>query len=136
MAKTNGPGATASIPLDAITADVAAWSDEIVKAVTDEVLKEARKNAGTAFTSRSGNLYKSIKTAKSKFNPGSLLVKATDPKAHLIEHGHQVKISKEGAVIGHAAAHPFLGPAADAVRARLPEIVNNVVGALTIEVKK
>ena len=136
MAKVHGPGATASIPINAITEEVAAYSDDIVKAVAAEVLKEARKNAGSAFENRSGKLFKSIKTARSKFGPDTVLVKASGPQAHLIEHGHDIKVKKDGRVIGHVAARRFLGPAADAVRDRLPEIVNNVVGSLTVEVKK
>jgi len=104
--------------------------------VGNELLKEVRKNAASAFTTRKGRLIKSIKKAKSKYAPDTILVKATDPKAHLIEHGHDVKVRKDGAVLGHAPAFPFMAPAEEAVRARLPEIINNVVGPLTIEVKR
>lgn len=135
MAKVHGPGATASIPIEAITAEVAAYTDDILEAVGNELLKEVRKNAATAFTTRKGLLVKSIKKAKSKYNPDTIVVKASDPKAHLIEHGHDVKVRKDGRVLGHAPAFPFMGPAEDAVRERLPDIINNVVGALTIEVK-
>lgn len=135
MAKLHGPGATASIPIEAITAEVAAYTDDILEAVGNELLKEARKNAAAAFTTRKGRLIKSIKKAKSKFAPDTILVKATDPKAHLIEHGHDVKVRKDGRVLGHAPAFPFMSPAEEAVRARLPEIINNAVGPLTIEVK-
>ena len=135
MAKVHGPGATASIPIEAITAEVAAYVDDILEAVSDELLKEVKARAATAFTTRKGRLIKSIKKSKSKFAPDTVLVKATDPKAHLIEHGHDVKVRKDGKVLGHAPAFPFMGPAEDAVRDRLPDIINNVVGALTIEVK-
>ena len=135
MAKVHGPGATASIPIEAITAEVAAYTDDILEAVGNELLKEVRKNAETAFTSRTRRLVKSIKKAKSRHTPDTILVKATDPKAHLIEHGHNVKVRKDGLVLGHAPAFPFMGPAEDAVRDRLPDIVNNAVGPLTIEVK-
>ena len=135
MAKVHGPGATASIPIEAITAEVAAYVDDILEAVGNELLKEVKTRAATAFTTRKGRLIKSIKKSKSKFAPDTVLVKATDPKAHLIEHGHDVKVRKDGKVLGHAPAFPFMGPAEDAVRDRLPDIINNVVGALTIEVK-
>ena len=125
----------AAIPVEAITAEVAAWSDDIVKAVADELLKEARKNAETAFADKSGKLRKSLGKKKSKFGSDTMIVQASAPHAHLVERGHNVKVKKDGRVLGHAAAHPFLGPAAEAVRARLPEIINNVVGELTIEVK-
>ena len=135
MAKVHGPSATASIPIEAITAEVAAYTDDILEAVGNELLREVWKNAATAFTTRKGRLVKSIKKAKSKYNPDTIVVKASDPKAHLIEHGHDVKVRRDGAVVGHAPAFPFMGPAEDAVRDRLPEIINNVVGPLTVEVK-
>lgn len=125
----------AAIPIDAIMPEVAAWADDIVNAVADELVKETRKNARAAFTDRSGKLRKSIRKKKSKFGDATMIVQASMPHAHLVEHGHNVKIKKDGRVLGHAPAHPFLGPAAEAVRERLPEIINNVVGALTIEVK-
>jgi len=135
MSKSRGPGASANIPIEAITTEVAAYSDEIVRVVANEVLKEARKNAGLAFVDRSGKLSRSIRATKSKFNKDSMVVKATAPHAHLVEHGHAVKVEKGGRVVGHAAAHPFLGPAVESVRDRLPSIINNVVGPLAIEVK-
>lgn len=125
----------AAIPINAITEEVAAWSDDIVKAVADELLKEARKNARSAFQDKSGKLRKSIKKKKSKFGENTMIVQASMPHAHLVEHGHNVKVKKDGRVLGHAAAHPFLAPAAEAVRERLPEIINNVVGTITIEVE-
>ena len=125
----------AAIPIDAITAEVAAWSDDIVKAVADELLKETRKNAQSAFQDKSGKLRKSIGKKKSKFGESTMIVQASMPHAHLVERGHNV-VAKDGRVLGHAPAHPFLGPAAEAVRERLPEIINSVVGALTIEVKQ
>lgn len=125
----------AAIPVDAITADVAAWADDIVKAVADELLKETRKNARSAFQDKSGKLRKSIGKKKSRFGESMMIVQASMPHAHLIEHGHNV-VAKGGRVVGHAPAHPFLGPAAETVRERLPEIINAVVGALTVEVKQ
>lgn len=125
----------AAIPIEAITAEVAAWADDIVKAVADELLNEARKNARSAFQDKSGKLRKSIGKKKSKFGETMMIVQASMPHAHLVERGHNVKIKKDGRVLGHAPAHPFLGPAADAVRERLPEIINNVVGNISIEVK-
>lgn len=125
----------AAIPINAITEEVAAWSDDIVKAVADELLKEARKNARSAFQDKSGKLRKSIKKKKSRFGKDMMIVQASMPHAHLVEHGHNVKVKKDGRVLGHAAAHPFLAPAAEAVRERLPEIINNVVGTITIEVE-
>ena len=84
---------------------------------------------------KKANLISVIKGYVPKYNPDTIMVKASDPKAHLIEHGHDVKVRKDGRVLGHAPAFPFMGPAEDAVRERLPEIINSVVGALTIEVK-
>lgn len=120
------PKAEVLISIDAILQEYAAWADEIVESVADELLREAKNNAATAFVSRSGKLRKSIKKKKSQFNEGSVLVGATAPQAHLVEHGHNVTV-KDGRVVGHAAAHPFLGPAAEAVKERLPQIVSRVV---------
>ncbi|MDL2280153.1 HK97 gp10 family phage protein [Desulfovibrio sp. OttesenSCG-928-G11] len=125
----------AAIPIEAITTEVAAWSDDIVKAVADELLKETRKNARSAFADKSGKLRKSIRKKKSKFGESMMIVQASMPHAHLVEQGHDVKVRKDGRVLGHAPARPFLGPAAETVRSRLPEIINNVVGPITIEVK-
>lgn len=125
----------AVIPIEAIMAEVSAWADDIVKAAADELLKEVRKNARSAFKDKSGKLRKSIKKKKSKLDENMMIVQASMPHAHLIEHGHNV-VAKGGRVVGHAPAHSFMGEAEKAVRAHLPEIVNNVVGALTIEVKQ
>ena len=91
--------------------------------------------ARTAFADKSGNLRKSIKGKRSKFDKDTHIVGAFAPHAHLIEHGHDVTVDKNGTVVGHAPARPFLGPAAEAVRARLPEIVKSVQ-ELRYEVKR
>jgi hypothetical protein len=117
-----------NIPIEDILREYAAWTDEIVKAVGDELLKETRAKARTAFADRSGKLRKSIRRKKSKFDKEMHIVGAFMPHAHLIEFGHDVKVSKGGRVVGHAKAHPFLREAEKAVRDRLPEIVRKVVG--------
>lgn len=124
-----------SIPIEAILQEYAAWSDEITDAVANELLREVRAQARRAFISRSGKLYGSIRKKKSKFDKDTKIVGAFWPTAHLIEGGHDIKVSKDGAVLGHVAATPFLGPAALAVQDRLPQIVNGIV-APTIEVKQ
>lgn len=125
----------AEVPLEDILSVYAAWTDEIVKAVGDELLKETRARARTAFTNRTKTLRSRIRRKKSKFDKATHIVGAFAPHAHLIEFGHDIKVDKGGAVLGHVAARPFLGPAADAVRARLPDIVNNVVGLPTVKVQ-
>jgi phage gpG-like protein len=126
----------ANIPVEAILQDCAAWTDEIVQAVSGAALKETRARAGAAFRNLSGNLRKSIRRKKSKLDKDTQLVGAFAPHAHLIEFGHDVKVSKDGAVVGHAPARPFLGPAADAVADRLPEIINGAVGPLSVRVER
>jgi hypothetical protein len=125
----------ANIPIDAILQDCGAWVDDIVKAVSDELLKETRARAGAAFKNKTGNLRKSIRKKKSKLYKDSQIVGAFAPHAHLIEFGHDVKVSKDGRVVGHAQARPFLGPASDAVRGRLRGIVEGM-GIPVIEVKQ
>ena len=124
-----------NIPIDAILQDCAAWMDEITNAVGNELLREVRARAVRAFISRSGKLYGSIKKKKSKFDKDTHIVGAFWPTAHLIEFGHDIKVTKDGTVMGHVAASPFLGPAGQAVQDRLGQIVNGVV-APTIEVKQ
>lgn len=125
-----------SIPIDAILEECAAWADEIVEATGDEVLKETRKRAGTAFWDDSGELRKHIKKKKSVLDKDTHIVGAFWPNAHLVELGTDLRVNKQGKSSGHMPASPFLGPAAEAVKERLPDIVNNVVGVPTIEVKK
>jgi hypothetical protein len=126
-------GATVNINIEGIVSEYAAYADELVDAVADEMVREARTQAGTAFTSRSGGLKRSIKKKKSRFDPDTKIVQASAPHAHLIEHGHDI-VTHGGVVIGHTAAHPFMATAEAAVTARLPEIVASVT-APTVEVK-
>lgn len=126
--------AKVNIPIDEILKVVGAWSEDIVKAVSSELVKETKSTAKTAFKDKTGTLRKSIKNKKSRFDKDGRVVGAFAPHAHLVEYGHDVKLSKDGDVVGHAAAHPFLTPATNAVKGRLPEIIKKVVGNLTIKV--
>lgn len=136
MPRQHQGAAEVNIPIEAIVAEVGAWSDEIVSAVSNELLKETKANAAKAFKDKTGGLRKSIKKKKSKMDKDTNIVGAFWPSAHLIEHGHDIKVTKGGEVLGHVPAHPFLGPAEKSVSDRLTDIVNNVVGPLTVEVKK
>ncbi len=135
MARFFQGASKASIPIDEIVNEYAAWTDEIVNAVGAELLKEMRAQAKRAFISRSGKLYRSIKKKKSRFDKNTVVVGAFWPTAQLIEDGHDIKVSKDGTVLGHVAASPFAAPAENAIRERLPQIINNVVGVPTVEVK-
>lgn len=115
------------IPISEIMAVYGEWANEIVKAVSDELLKEVRAKAQAAFKDRSGKLRKSIRKKKSKFNEDTYIVGAFAPHAHLVEHGTKVRVDSRGRVSGHMPASPFLAPAEESVRTRLAQIVNKVV---------
>lgn len=134
MSRSYQGAAEATIPIEDILRDVGAWQGEIVDAVGRELLKEVKSHAATAFADKSGKLRKSIKRKKSKFDKETHIVGAFMPHAHLIEHGHDITVEKGGTVLGHVEARPFLAPAAEAVKARLPQIVNGVTSlAVTVE---
>lgn len=126
----------ANIPIDDILEEYAAWSDEIVKAVGDELLKETRRRAKDTFGNHKGNLRKSIKKKRSRFDKDTHIVGAFAPHAHLVEFGTALRVNKKGKTSGHMPALPFLGPARDAVAGRLEEIVRKAVDEPTITVKK
>lgn len=129
--------AEVNIPIDGILKEFSAWADDIIKAVGDEVLKETRKRARTAFRDDTGYLRKSIKKKKSRYDKHTHIVGAFAPHAHLMEYGTDLRVSKKtGKTSGHMPASPFLGPARDAVSARLEDIVRKAVGDMTITVKK
>ena len=96
------------IDLSAILDQVEGAEERLATAVAEE----ARNT--TAFTDQTGKLRKSIKVEKHPYRRG-YIVAAHDPKAHLIEFGHDVFREKGGPKLGHADAKPFLGPARDKV---------------------
>ena len=86
-----------------------------LKETAELVCNEAKSTAG--FIDRTGNLRKSIKLRKSKFEDGGYIVIATGKNkekgyhAHLVEYGH-VQISPSGKQIGkRVPPHPFMRPA-------------------------
>ncbi|MBI9080835.1 MAG: HK97 gp10 family phage protein [Pseudodesulfovibrio sp.] len=78
-----------------------------IEKVADIVVEQAKSSA--AFEDQSGDLRRSIKKRKSKYWDGGYIVLASDPKAHLIEFGHD--IIRNGKIIGQVPALPFLSPA-------------------------
>lgn len=123
------------IPVDAIMREYAAWSDEIVKAIGDAMLRATKDRALSAFKDKTGVLRARIRRKKSRFDKDTTIVGAFAPHAHLVEFGHDLKVEKGGAVVGHVPAHPFLSPAAESVRGNLTQIVGSVVPP-TVEVKR
>ena len=120
------------IPESLILEKVASYRDEITEKVADAVLKRAKTT--TQFDDDTGRLRKSGRKKPSRYDEGTVLVQFTDPKAHLIEHGHLMvkhdgtpaRVGKHGEVMRHVPAYPFLGPAADEVEAELPAIIASV----------
>lgn len=129
------------IPFEDIINQVGIWWEEAAHVVAKEVLAEAKR--ATTFTDRTGKLRKSGKVKKSKFNKEDRIVIFDAPHAHLVENGHRITKAKTRwkgrernfAIIGHVPARPFLGPAADLVRARAVEIIRKA-GELKITVGK
>jgi hypothetical protein len=124
----------ANIPIEEIVREYAAWTDEIVEAVSKELLKEVRARAKTAFKDVSGRTRKHIRRKKSKYDKDTHIVGMFWPTAHLIEFGTGVRVDKRGKVSGHMPASPFLAPAEEEIRSRMKQIVERVV-APTYEVK-
>lgn len=61
-------------------------------------------------------------------------VGASDPKAHLVEYGHQQVVggtlrSGEGRVVGHVPAHPFARPAYDATKDQVIDAIGKKIKA-------
>lgn len=124
-----------NIPIEDILQIYAAWTDDIVKAVSDELLREVRKNARNDFEDRSGLLRARIQKKKSRFGDDTHIVGAFAPHAHLVEFGTEMRVNKKGKVSGHMPATLFLTAAGQAVEGRLAEIINRL-GLPTVEVRK
>lgn len=125
---------TVDIDIEAITRQVARYTDEGIEAVAKEAA--ARAKASTAFVDDDGVLRESIKAQKSKKNKKetstSWIVKAGAPHSHLIEYGH-AQVTKGGEVIGHVPAHPFLQPAVDSVMPEAERIAAEHLKKLNIK---
>ena len=88
---------------------LAEYLDENSEQIAKNIAQEAK--ATTAFIDRTGELRKSIKVKKSKFEDGGYIVRAGGRKAKqawLIEHGRSPGDNYPG-----APAKPFLKPALD-----------------------
>ena len=94
--------------LDAQLADVMLAVDQNLEATAQYVESEAKITS--AFQDKTGNLRKSIKLKKSKFEDGGYIVRARAPHAHLVEFGHV--LIAWGRVTGkRVPPKPFLRPA-------------------------
>jgi len=123
------------IPIEAIMQEVSGWADEIIDAAADAAVKEIRQNARARFGKVTGNLLRRIRKKKSKINKGQVLAGAFAPHAHLLEYGH-LKVLWGHRTGEHVPGVPFVGPAEEAVKARLSEIAQSVVGGRTIVVRR
>jgi len=126
--------AKVDIPIEEIMRKYAAYADEIVDAIGKELLEEAKAWAYFSFENKTGKLRKKFRRKTSKFDTDAQIVGAFAPHAHLVEFGTKVRVDRRGKVSGHMPAKPFLGPAEDAVRSRLEQIVKSVTCPIT-EVK-
>lgn len=96
--------------LDTQLAEVIAAIESNLEIVAADVEAEAKNTS--AFSDKTGNLRKSIKKRKSKFENGGFIVMAKAPHAHLIEFGH-VMIAWGHPIGRRVPAHPFLRPAVE-----------------------
>lgn len=100
----------------------------------------ARAKASTAFVDKTGHLRKTIRVAKptkadldAEGGQEIRIVRASAPHAHLVEDGHAM-VTKDGQVVGHVPAHPFLGPARDSVANEAEAIVAHAMHKIDITV--
>lgn len=92
------------------------YGDDVFHALiesTEEVTKQSRNKLRTAggFRNRTGRYRKGWRAEISKTRGGctGTVYNATDYQlTHLLEHGHDVKTSKSGPVIGQASAFPHI----------------------------
>lgn len=116
---------TVEIDLEAVMKEVSLASEEGIKAVAEEAKNRAKSSA--SFIDRSGKLRKSIKVERSKKRRKEgetvYLLRVSAPHAHLIERGHAM-VTRNGEVVGHVPARPFLQPAADSVMAEAEQLMD------------
>ncbi len=119
-----------NIPIEEIMKVYGVWANDIAKALADRAIKEIRNNS-KQFNKKTGYLRESIKRKKSKYSTDTYIVGALAPHAHLLEYGHA--IVKNGVVVGHTPARPFVEPAESVVEQEVENIAKSVIG--DIEVK-
>lgn len=62
-----------------------------------------------------------------RFRNEAIVHNRTDAqRTHLLEKGHDVKNRKDGPVLGHAAAHPHIGPAEEHAIKNLKEAIEKI----------
>ena len=127
------------IDIGAIVEEVKKATKAGLRAVAEDVASRAR--ATSAFSDKSGALRRSIRVEDPDPDVPLLLVKAggytaTDnyaPHAHLIEYGH-AQVTKDGRLVGHTPARPFMGPARDAAMQQAGEVAAAAIGPINIRV--
>lgn len=136
MARPRGPyeGTTdVFIPVSAIMQRYSAWTDEVLDKLGDIAAAEIKKNA-QIFKKDTGNLIRSIKKRKSRLMENSVIAGAMAPHAHLLEEGHA--IVRNGNVVGHVPARPFVKPAEEFTRTKIQEVVNEVLSNAGVDVRR
>lgn len=99
--KTDKGGAQVEFDFSEIEQQIAEHINENAEAIAKDIARDARASVNV----KTGNLKKSIRAKKSKFEDGGWIVISTAPHAHLVEYGHGGK--------SPAPPHPFLRPALD-----------------------
>jgi hypothetical protein len=93
------------LDINKIAKEVGLAADELCRTLALETAKLARKSAD--FRDKTGNLRKSIKMKKSRYQGGGYIARAGAPHAHLIEYGYR---TKSGGVV---PPRPFMRTAKD-----------------------
>jgi HK97 gp10 family phage protein len=89
-----------------VTIDTSEFEKELAAFINESALdiaKQVAKDAKASVNVVTGNLKKSIRAKKSKFEDGGAIVQASAPHSHLVEFGHGGPKP--------APPHPFLRPA-------------------------
>ena len=121
------------IPIDEIYTMYCGWADVILDKLASSAVEKIRRNA-RQFKVKTGILKKRIGKKRSKYDRLSYIAGANAPHAHLLENGHA--IVKNGIVLGHVPARPFVKPAEDEVKQEIMEVVKEVLGDHFIEVSR
>ena len=114
------------LPIADIMLVVDEWTGEIVDAIAAAAVQEIRKNAASSFGTKTGNLKRSIRRKRSKYDNKAAIAGAFAPHAHLLENGH-LKVLWGKRTGEHVPGTYFVARAQAAVEARAQEIAQSVI---------
>jgi len=106
-----------------VPADIGPILDKLNEHIENNCMQLAQECAETAkglVGEKTGYLKKHIKAYRSRYEEGGAICYADAPHAWLVEFGHA--LIRNGQVIGHVPAHPFMRPAKEKVMARARQL--------------